>query len=85
MLSFPAIIVAFEQSAYSVNEELSTVQTVLTLSNPSATDITVQVISTDLSTSGKNIISVANVSLIPTLASTCQHAISSIVLIRYIL
>ena len=76
---------AFEQSAYSVNEELITVQPVLTLSNPSATDITVQVINTDLSTSGKNIVSVANVSLIPMLASTCQYAVSSIVLIRYTL
>ena len=54
MSSVPAIIVTFEESAYSVNEELITVQPVLTLSNPSATDITFQVINTDLSTSGKD-------------------------------
>ena len=52
-LSFPlAITVAFEQSTYSVNEEFITVQPVLTFSNPSANDIIVQVINTDVSTSG---------------------------------
>ena len=49
---FVAITVSFKQSAYSVYEELITVHPVLTFSNPSATDITVQVINTDVSTSG---------------------------------
>ena len=49
---FVAITITFEQSAYSVYEELITVRPVLTFSNPSATDITVQVISSDVTTSG---------------------------------
>ena len=47
-----AITVSFEQSAYSVNEELIMVQPVLIFSNPSQSDITVQVMNTDVSTSG---------------------------------
>ena len=69
IIPLSAIIVVFEQSAYSVNEELTTVHPVLTLSNPSAIDITIQVINTDLSTSGKCIstlyVTVADVNLIP--------------------
>ena len=49
----PAITVTFEGPAYSVNEELITVQPVLIFSNPSQSDITVQVTNTDVSTSGK--------------------------------
>ena len=55
IIPLSAIIVVFEQSAYSVNEELITVHPVLKLSNPSAIDITIQVINTDISTSGKYI------------------------------
>ena len=40
---FPAITVNFNQSTYSVNEDAGPVQPVLVLSNPSSTDITVQV------------------------------------------
>ena len=40
---FVAIVVSFEQSTYSVNEDGGSVQPVLVLSNPSSTDITVQV------------------------------------------
>ena len=48
-----AITVTFEQPTYSVSEELITVQPVLVFSNPSQSDITVQVMNTDVSTSGK--------------------------------
>jgi len=37
------ITVKFSQSTYSVNEDTGSVQPVLVLSNPSSTDITVQV------------------------------------------
>ena len=40
---FPAITVNFNQSTYSVNEDAGLAQPVLVLSNPSSTDITVQV------------------------------------------
>ena len=39
----PAIIITFNQSTYSVNEDDGPAQPVLVLSNPSSTDITVQV------------------------------------------
>ena len=69
IISLSAINVVFEQSAYSVNEELITVHPVLILSNPSAIDITIQVINTDISTSGKDMstlyVIVADVNLIP--------------------
>ena len=38
-----AITVSFNQSTYSVNEDAGPAQPVLVLSNPSSTDITVQV------------------------------------------
>ena len=38
-----AIVVSFEQSTYSVNEDDGPVQSVLVLSNPSSTNITIQV------------------------------------------
>ena len=37
----------FNQSMYSVNEDAGPVQPVLVISNPSSTDITVQVTNTD--------------------------------------
>ena len=39
--------VSFNQSTYSVDEDDGAAQPVLVLSNPSSTDITVQVISSD--------------------------------------
>ena len=45
--------VSFEQQTYSVNESNGPVQVVLNLSNPSSTDITVNVSSTDVSTTGE--------------------------------
>ena len=45
--------VKFNQSAYSVNEGNEVLQIVLVLSNPSSTDITVEVLSTDGSATGK--------------------------------
>ena len=38
-----AATISFSQSTYSVNEDNGSVQAVLVLSNPSSTDITVQV------------------------------------------
>ena len=38
---------SFKQPAYSVNEDAGPVQPVLVISNPSSTDITVQVTDTD--------------------------------------
>ena len=43
----------FDQSEYSVNEDAGPIQPVLVISNPSSTDITVQVTSTDGSATGK--------------------------------
>jgi len=52
--SIAAITIAFEQPTYVINEDIVTAQPVLIFSNPSATDITIQVINTDVSTkSGK--------------------------------
>ena len=48
-----AITVSFSQSTYSVNEGDGVVQPVLVLSNPSLTDITVQVRSNDNTATGK--------------------------------
>ena len=42
-----AITVSFEQSMYSVNKNTGSSQPVLVISNPSSTDITVQVLNTD--------------------------------------
>ena len=42
------ITVSFNQSTYSVDEDDGPVQPVLVLSNPSSTDITVQVRSNDI-------------------------------------
>ena len=46
-LLYVATTVSFNQSTYSVNEDDGPAQPVLVLSNPSSTDITVQVISSD--------------------------------------
>ena len=48
-----AITVIFNQSKYSVNEDGGPAQPVLVLSNPSSTDITVQVTNTDGSATGE--------------------------------
>ena len=48
-----AITVRFSPSTYSVNEDDGLVQPVLVLSNPSSTDITVQVRANDNTTTGK--------------------------------
>ena len=53
---FLAVTITFEQPTYSIIEDLVTVRPVLTFSNPSQADITVQVINTDISTSGKYIL-----------------------------
>ena len=47
-----AITVMFGQSKYSVNEHEELSQAVLVLSNPSSTDLTVQVTNTDGSATG---------------------------------
>ena len=43
----------FNQSMYSVNEDVGLAQPVLVISNPSSTDITVQVSNTDESATGE--------------------------------
>ena len=48
-----AVTVSFSQSTYSVNEDDGVVQPVLVLSNPTSTDITVQVRSNDNTATGK--------------------------------
>ena len=48
-----AITVRFNQSMYSVNENEGPAQPTLVLSNPSSTDITVQVTNTDGSATGE--------------------------------
>ena len=47
------IMVKFSQSTYSVNEDDGLVQPVLVLSNPSSTDITVQVRDNSNTTTGE--------------------------------
>jgi len=46
--------VSFNQSTYSVNEDDGPAQPVLVLSNPSTTDITVQVSTSDGTATGKD-------------------------------
>ena len=48
-----AATVSFSQSTYSVGENNGVLQPMLTLSNPSSTDITVEVLSSDESAIGK--------------------------------
>ena len=48
-----AINVTFDQSTYNINEDDGPVQPVLVLSNPSSTDITVQVRSRDITATGE--------------------------------
>ena len=43
----------FEQQAYSINEDVGPAQPALVLSNPSSTDITVQVFNTNGSATGE--------------------------------
>ena len=51
-LTYVAVVVFFNQSAYSVDES-DVLYPLLALSNPSLTDITIQVFSTDVSTTGR--------------------------------
>ena len=48
-----SITIKFNQPTYSVNEDVGTIKPVLVLSNPSSTDITVQVFITDGSATGE--------------------------------
>ena len=48
-----AIAISFSQSTYSVDEDDGPAQPVLVLSNPSSTDITVQVRSNNITATGK--------------------------------
>ena len=52
-LIYIVITVSFNQSTYSVNENDGPAQPVLVLSNPSSTEITVQVRSNDITATGK--------------------------------
>ena len=52
-LLYVATTVSFNQSTYSVNEDDGPAQPVLVLSNPSSTDITVQVRSNDITATGE--------------------------------
>ena len=49
----PAITVMFSQTTYSVNENAGPAQPVLVLSNPSTSDVTVEVTTTDGSATGE--------------------------------
>ena len=51
-LTYVAVVVYFNQSAYGVDES-DVLYPILVLSNPSLTDITVQVFSTDRSATGR--------------------------------
>ena len=53
VVSFIVCIVSFEQTTYSVDEDDGPAQPVLVLSNPSSTDITVEVFNTDGSATGE--------------------------------
>ena len=55
ILHLPAATINFMQQAYNVNEADGKVEPVLVLSNPSSTDLTVQVFSTDGSATGKQL------------------------------
>ena len=50
---FSAITVMFNQSMYSDNEDAGPAQPVVVISNPSSTDITVQVTNTNGSATGE--------------------------------
>ena len=45
--------VSFNHSTYSVSENDTMLRTILVLSNPSSTAITIQVLSSDINTTGK--------------------------------
>ena len=53
MFIYVATTVSFSQSTYSVNEDAGPVQFELVLSNPSSTDITVQVRDTQNTATGE--------------------------------
>jgi len=48
-----AVVVNFEQSTYNIDEDDGPAQPVLVLSNPSSTDIIVEVLNTDESATGE--------------------------------
>ena len=48
-----AIEISFTQSSYNANESTGVIQPVLNLSNPSMTDIMVEVFTTDITAFGK--------------------------------
>ena len=50
-----AISINFSQSLYTSNENTMTVQPILLLTNPSSTDVTVQVMSINITAFGKHI------------------------------
>ena len=56
IINLLVITVMFSQSAYTVNENDEPAQAVLSLSNPSSTDITVEVYNTDGSATGESVI-----------------------------
>ena len=53
---FVVATISFSQSLYSVAENSGVVEIFMVLSNPSPTDITVQVLNTEGSATGKNIL-----------------------------
>ena len=57
LLLILAPTVNFDQSTYSIDEDKGSVQLLLELSNPSTTDITIRVFSSDGSATGKDLYS----------------------------
>ena len=53
LLIIVAVTVSFSQSTYSINEDVGSIQLTLVLSNPSSTDITVQVVDDDNTATGE--------------------------------
>ena len=53
IIKYVAIILSFNQSSYSINEDDGIVHLGLILSNPSSTEFNVQVISDDITALGK--------------------------------
>ena len=54
IMSFIDSTITFDQSAYTVDEDIGSVQPVLVLSNPSSTDITVQVTASSNTATGEH-------------------------------
>ena len=53
IIKYVAIILSFNQSSYSINEDDGIVHSELILSNPSSTEFNVQVISNSITALGK--------------------------------